>query len=207
MTSRRSAARLTVAALMMLAGPVGVVPALGEKYLTPEQALHVCFPAADRTEGRLVRFTTEQAKALRAALGRAPANNGHRYWVAWQGTNILGVLVIDHVVGKHELIDYAVAIGAAGLVQQVEILEYRESHGAQIRGVKWRDQFKGRTSRDTLRLHDEIYNISGATMSCRSVTDGVRRVLLTYDQVIRPGLAVAGARASGGVPDGRATAR
>ena len=30
-------------------------------------------------------------------------------WLARQGTNLLGVLVLDHVFGKHEVIDYAVA--------------------------------------------------------------------------------------------------
>jgi Na+-translocating ferredoxin:NAD+ oxidoreductase RnfG subunit len=97
-------------------------------------------------------------------------------------------MVVDHVLGKHEIIDYAVAISPKGIVAQVEILEYRESHGMEVRGEKWREQFKGKSSEAKLRLNDDIYNISGATISCRNVAEGVKRVLATYDVVLRPQL-------------------
>ena len=71
-------------------------------------------------------------------------------------------------------------------MQQVEILEFRESHGMEVRGEKWREQFKGKNAGSKLKLNDDIYNISGATISCRQVTEGVKRVLATYDQVVRP---------------------
>ncbi len=162
-----------------------------ERYLTAAEAQKLCFPQADRFEERVHLFTANQKTAIAKQSGSPVRQRGQRYWIAHQGTNVLGVLVADHVLGKHEIIDYAIALAPDGTVLQIEILEYRESHGYEIRGDKWRDQFKGKTTKDKLRLNGDIYNISGATISCRSVTDGIKRVLATFELVLRPALPAA----------------
>lgn len=159
-----------------------------ERYLTPDEARKLCFPQADHFEERVHHFTAEQKQSIARQAGTPVRLRGQRYWLARQGTNFLGVLVADHVLGKHEIIDYAVALAPDGRVLQVEILEYRESHGSEIRGAKWREQFKDKTTKDKLRLNGDIYNISGATISCRNVTEGVKRVLATFELVLRPAL-------------------
>jgi Na+-translocating ferredoxin:NAD+ oxidoreductase RnfG subunit len=90
---------------------------------------------------------------------------------------VLGYVVVDAVVGKTELIDYAVGIGLDGTIRQVEILAYRESHGAEIRLPAWRRQFIGKGAEAALRIGDDITNISGATLSCTHVAEGVRRIV------------------------------
>jgi Na+-transporting NADH:ubiquinone oxidoreductase subunit NqrC len=67
----------------------------------------------------------------------------------------------------------------------VEILDYRESHGYEIRNPSWRKQFAGKGRTDPVRLETDIVNISGATLSCRHVTDGVRRILLLHSLVLK----------------------
>lgn len=181
-------------ALLALAGVVNLAQA--ERYLTVDEARKLCFPTAATFTEQTIRFTPEQKKAIEKKSGIKVRNLGNRFHLAHQGTNFLGVLVVDHVLGKHEIIDYAVALTPAGTVAQVEILEYRESHGMEIRGEKWRAQFKGKSSGSKLKLNDDIYNISGATISCRQVTEGVKRVLATYD-VVRPALSGVG----DGLPD------
>lgn len=165
-----------------------IASARAERYLTVDEARKLCFPTADKFEEQTLRFTERQKKAIQKQSGIKVRNLGNHIRLARQGTNLLGVLVVDHVLGKHEIIDYAVAILPTGTVAQVEILEYRESHGMEVRGEKWREQFKGKSSAAKLRLNDDIYNISGATISCRNVTEGVKRVLATYDVVLRPQL-------------------
>lgn len=167
-----------------------------ERYLTVTEAQAICFPDAERFEKKTYRFDSKQKRSIEKQSKQKVRNKGNRVWIARQGTNFLGVLVVDHVLGKHEIIDYAVAIAPDGSVLSVEILEYRESHGYEIRGKRWRKQFTGKTADSELRLNDDIYNISGATISCRHVTEGVKRVLATYDLVVRPAL-----RDAGGLPD------
>ncbi len=182
-TSKRFLLWLLPVALLFVANQ-----SRAERYLTSDEAKKLCFPQADRFEERIHQFTVEQKKVIEKQSGQPVRLRGQRYWIAHQGTNILGLLVADHVLGKHEIIDYAIALAPDGKVLQIEILEYRESHGYEIRGAKWREQFKGKSTQDKFRLNGDIYNISGATISCRNVTDGIKRVLATFELVLRPAL-------------------
>jgi hypothetical protein len=134
-------------------------------YLSVEQAQQAIFPGA--------RFTME-ALALPDAARR-------KLWRVSEG----GWFIVDAVLGKHELITYAVGLGADGSVRGVEILEYLESYGYQIRDPAWRRQFAGKTARDPLKLDQDIRNISGATLSCRHVTDGIKRLLGFYESALK----------------------
>ena len=107
--------------------------------------------------------------------------------VARRGDATLGYIVADQVVGKFELIGYAVGIGLDGAVRQVEILSYRESHGGEIRLAAWRRQFAGKTADSPLRIGDDIANISGATLSCSHVTEGVRRIVAVVEAARKSG--------------------
>ena len=163
-----------------------------ERYLTLEQAGKLAFPTADRFEEKILRFSAEQRAAIQKKAGVSVKVDGNKIRYAYEGAHLLGVLFLDHVLGKHEIIDYAVALSPDGKILAVEILEYRESYGFEIRGAKWRSQFAGKRVNDPLRLNKDIYNISGATMSCRHVTEGIRRVLATFDLLCRPQLVAAG---------------
>lgn len=168
-----------------------------ERYLTAEQARKLAFPNATRFEDKILRFSTEQRDAIKKKSGVPVKVEGNKVSYAYEGSRVLGVLFFDHVLGKHEIIDYAVAISPEGKVLGIEILEYRESYGYEIRNTKWRKQFVGKNSAEPLRLNKDIYNISGATMSCRHVTEGTKRVLATFDLLCRPQLLAGGVRDSG----------
>ena len=163
---------------------LSLCPALAERFLTVEQALKVCFPHAERSEAITLKLSAEEIKAIERESKQKVRKNEVKLWVAHPG----GMLIVDQVIGKHDFIDYAVAIATNGAVLQVEILEYREQYGGQVRQPKWREQFKGKTARDPLKAGGNIYNISGATLSCRHVTDGVKRLLATFELVVRPRL-------------------
>ena len=70
-------------------------------------------------------------------------------------------------------------------MQGVDILDYRETHGAEVRNPRWREQFTGKKSGDAVQLDEDIKNISGATLSCKNLTNGVRRVLATYQAALK----------------------
>lgn len=82
------------------------------------------------------------------------------------------------------MITYAVALTAKGAVKQVEILEYNESYGGQVRDAAWRQQFVGKTLSSPVALNKDIKNISGATLSSKHVTDGVKRILQFHHLVL-----------------------
>jgi len=96
-----------------------------------------------------------------------------------------GWFIVDQTLGKHELITYALGIDAQRRARGIEILEYRESHGGEVRDAQWRAQFTGKTAADPLQLDRDIRNISGATLSCRHIADGVKRLLKLYEDELR----------------------
>lgn len=165
-------------AIPALIAPSGAVAA---DYLTEEEAQRVLFPAA-------ASFEREPAPD-EAALGAASKKARSAAWTSapkiWQArddgsgaaSTVLGRVVVDQVIGKHDFITYAVGVSADGSVVGVEILSYREVYGGEVRNERWRRQFAGKKTGDPLRFPLDIKNITGATLSCRHVTDGVRRIL------------------------------
>jgi hypothetical protein len=107
-------------------------------------------------------------------------DNGGNTWKAQAGDKLLGLFVFDHVIGKHLYIDYAVALDTNGRVLRVDILQYRESYGGEVREPGWLAQFAGKTSSSALKVGSDIRNISGATLSSHHVTEGVKRILASY---------------------------
>lgn len=166
----------STAALAVLA-PVIPVIAQATDYLTVEQAQKLMFPEADRFTTENISFDATRLQAIEKLSGLPPRTAKWQVLVAHKGEQTAGYVVVDNVVGKFELISYAVAINADGSVRQVEVLAYRESHGYEIRLPAWRKQFSGKSIRSPLRVGNDIANISGATLSCNHVTDGVRRIV------------------------------
>jgi Na+-translocating ferredoxin:NAD+ oxidoreductase RnfG subunit len=132
-------------------------PAYAMEYLSIEEAQKQAFPSA--------QFTPVQAG---------------RIWKAEAGGRVAGFFIFDRVVGKHLYIDYAVALTPAGAVHRVEILQYRESYGGEIRSPSWLAQFVGKNNSSALKINGDIRNIAGATLSSTHVTEGVKRILATY---------------------------
>jgi hypothetical protein len=149
-------------------------------YLTVEQAQQAIFPGAQLTEDP-VTLTDAQRQQIEAASGVRVVSPTVRAWRVAGG----GVFIVDEVIGKHDLITYAVGIDAAGSLKQLEVMTYRENYGYEIRGAGWRKQFVGKTASDVPRLARDIKIISGATLSCTHVTEGVRRLLATFDVALK----------------------
>ncbi len=102
----------------------------------------------------------------------------------WRTSNG-GYFIVDRVVGKHEYITVAVGINANGTVKQIEIMDYRESYGYEVRDAAWRAQFVGKSANSPLQLNVDIKNISGATLSSKHIADGVKRILQKYDSSLK----------------------
>lgn len=147
---------MPVVAVSTLAGPAYAV-----QYLSIAEAQKQAFPSATQ-------------------FGEVDAG---RVWKAEAGGHVLGIFVFDRVIGKHLFIDYAVALDPGGHVHSVEILQYRESYGGEVRSPSWLAQFVGKTSGSPLEVGRDIRNISGATLSSAHVTEGVKRILANVSRL------------------------
>lgn len=156
-------------------------------YMTVEQAQKLLFPTAESFEIREVRLDAIQMQSLPQQYGVSARSAVWKVWVALKANVPIGYVVVDNTVGKFELITYAVAIGNDGIVKQVEILSYRESHGGEIRLPAWRQQFVGKAAQSPIKVGQDIANISGATLSCSHVAEGVKRIVAVMDVARKSG--------------------
>lgn len=98
-------------------------------------------------------------------------------WKVQAGRKEAGRYIVDHVIGKHLYIDYAVTLGPDGRIRRVDILKYRESYGGEVGDRSWLDQFVGKGSSSPLKVGVDIRNISGATLSSHHLTEGIKRIV------------------------------
>ena len=108
-----------------------------------------------------------------------------RVWKALAGDRPIGNFFSLTKLSASIYIDYSVALGADGRVRRVEILTYRESYGFEVANAGWLAQFAGKTSGSALEINSDIRNISGATLSSRHATEGVKRILAYYATHLR----------------------
>lgn len=154
--------------------------AWGTVYQSVAEAQERLFPGK-RLTPVAVTLSDDQAKAIQKASGVRVRGRELRVWRVEGG----GFFLIDEVLGKHEFIPYAVGLDGSGGVVGIEILEYRETYGDEIRDERWRRQFLKAPADGRFEFGTEIKNISGATLSCSHVTDGVNRMLATHELVLR----------------------
>ena len=159
-----------------------VVPRIvrSETYLSTEEAQRLLFPGAGLHKVDIT-LTADQKSAVEKASGERVRHLQLNAWKAADGS----WFIVDEVLGKHQYITYAIALSAAGAVKGIEVLVYRETYGHEIKLPKWRAQFHGKTAAAPLKIDGDIKNISGATLSCVHVTDGVRRILQTHAIVLK----------------------
>ena len=165
-----------------------VAPATAQAtvYMSVEQAQRAMFPQANFVD-RSITFTPAQRKAIAKASGVGTFDKTQRIWEVRSASGRAGWFLLDRVLGKHEFITYAVALSPDGVVRRIEILEYRETYGGEVRNPAWRQQFVGKRFGSPLKLDADIRNISGATLTSRHITDGVRRLLVTYRLLLSNG--------------------
>ena len=167
-----------IVGLAMMSAPI---MAHAKIYITVEQAQKILFPNQQLSKAPIL-ITEDLQDKMRAASSIRYPFRGDRIWKAADGS----WLIVDEVVGKHEMITYAVGLSSNGSIVGIEILEYVESYGYEVAEAQWRKQFVGKTAKDPIKLNQDIQNIGGATLSCKHLTDGVKRVAVLYDLALKP---------------------
>jgi len=153
-------------------------------YLTTEQAQQQLFSQHAIFIEQPLSLSDEDKDRIKEQAGVRQRFDQQPVWRVEENGDHIGWYIEDNVIGKHEFISYAAAISNDGKVIGIEVLSYRETHGGQVRTELWRNQFKGKKLGDQFKLNKDIGNISGATLSCRNITDGVKRLLVIHQMTL-----------------------
>jgi hypothetical protein len=158
----------------LLAGPGGEAG----RYLETDEYLRTAF-AAEVPAPKTLWVSGELRTSLEQVLGHPFGRLRVRFWQhgarsAW---------VLDEI-GKELPITIGVTVDS-GAIDNVRVLEFRESRGWEVRYPFFTEQFvEARLGRDD-RLDRTIDGITGATLSVGAVTRIARAALLLHEHVVR----------------------
>jgi hypothetical protein len=159
--------------------------AVAADYMSIDAAQRAQFPQADHFDEVVLALNPAQKTTVSELAGPQPPHRSLRAWKAMHGNDVLGYVFVDEVLGRQDMITYAIGVDRSGRMGALEVLAYRESHGGEIRGTAWRNQFGGRAGLEHLRFGTDIKNIAGATLSCEHVTQGVRWIAALWQVTLK----------------------
>jgi len=155
---------------------------MAEVYLTEEEALKLMFPRSTRIKKELLRVPADKKITIEERIGWKFPEDSFDVYIGETGMQVDGYALVQHTIGKHKPMTYMVGVDRTGHVLNIELLVFREARGSEVRTKRFNVQYEGKTVLDPVRINKDIINISGATMSVRSMTAGIKRVLVLVDE-------------------------
>jgi hypothetical protein len=153
-----------------------------EEFMTEEEALKLVLPKSKEIRKELIRLTTEKKELIEQRIGWKFPEESFEVYVGQTGDTIDGYAMIQNTIGKYKAMTYMVGVDAKGSCTDVELLVFRDAKGSEVGRKRFNVQYEGKTVADPIRINKDIINISGATMSVRSMSAGVKRVLVLIDE-------------------------
>ncbi len=153
-----------------------------EIYFTEEEAAKVMFPESEKIRKETLPLTPKQKSDIEDKIGWKFPETSFEVYIGVSKGNIDGYALVQNTIGKHRPITYMVGVYSEGEVTNFEVLVYREARGNEIATKRFNFQFEGKTAQDPVRINRDIINITGATMSVRSASAGVKRVLVLVNE-------------------------
>ncbi len=187
--------RLTL--LLALAIGLGGLPHAAEPKVFHSRAegLELAFPDADRIDKQTLVLDKEQAAAIEALARSKLESRLVNVYTGYREDRVLGYALVDIHIVRTLPEAFLVKITPTGEVASLRILAFHEPQEYRPTS-RWLAQFDNRSLTKDLRMHGEIQGISGATLSARAVTKGVRRALALYEIVLRDEAVAGGAEVS-----------
>lgn len=147
-------------------------------YLNLDEALKKVFPKADKTWTEEWQPTSAEKQSIEFALGwRLPEETFVFHRASKKGKD-QGYAMVDEQRGRFKPITFMVQVSPQGKVGRVEVMVYRESRGDGVQRQRFLKQFRGKSTSDPIRMNRDITVLSGATMSSRALTAGVKKALM-----------------------------
>ncbi|MFQ5507593.1 MAG: hypothetical protein ACE5F1_22755, partial [Planctomycetota bacterium] len=170
---------------------VSLCPALPSTplvYMTREEALRRAFPAARfALELRHVLSRAERKK-LEKQLGRRLGEKGYLSYLAFDlNGKPLGFAVLTAEIGRSDPFFLLLAAGIDGEILDIELLEYRESRGSEVRRRNYLTRYRAVTLENLIRRIRRIPVIPGATLSCHAVARAVHKTLRLQELYVEQG--------------------
>lgn len=153
-----------------------------EEFMTEEEAVKIILPKSQRIRKELLRLSSEKKELIEQRIGWKFPEDSFEVYIGESEDKTDGYAVIHHTIGKYKAMTYMVGVDTKGKCTDVELLIFRDAKGSEVGKKRFNVQYEGKTVADPIRINKDIINLSGATMSVRSMSAGVKRVLVLIDE-------------------------
>jgi Na+-translocating ferredoxin:NAD+ oxidoreductase RnfG subunit len=170
----RGSLALALAAATLLAGAAGA-----KVMATKEQALQSAFPAADRVEKEILYFSDGEAERVEQRAQAPMESRLFTVYRAYRAGALTGYAFIDTRTIRSKPATFLVVLEPDGRVRSARILAWQEPPEYQP-PERWLAQFEGQGPDSDTRLGGAVQAMSGASLTSRTLTDGIRRILAIH---------------------------
>lgn len=153
-----------------------------EVFMSEEDAVKIILSKSRNVRKEVIRLTPEKKDLIEQRIGWKFPEQAFEVYIGETDGKIDGYAMIHNTVGKHKHMTYMVGVDANGACSDVELLVFREARGSEVGRKRFNVQYEGKTVLDPIRINKDIINITGATMSVRSMSAGIKRVLVLIDE-------------------------
>lgn len=156
-----------------------------EIFFTEKEALQFIFPEVERIEIEEYFLTMQQKKLLekeRKIKFHPEYDRNFKFYIGIFNSDTIGYAYIDTVEGKWSPITYIVRISSRGKVENLAAMNISEKAGKAVKEKMFLEQYIGKSIADTLEVHKDVDAVTGATISSRALTRGVKKVLMLFNK-------------------------
>lgn len=169
---------LAIAVLCLVGGSLH-----GQVYLTKEAALKLYFPDAVSVERKTVFLTDQQVEKIQSRARAKVDSRVLTYYVGRSMVGPLGYAFFETQIVRTMPETFLIVVNPDSSVRAVEILAFFEPED-YLPPKRWLNLFVNKSLRDDLWLKRGVQNVIGATISAQSITDGVRKILATFELAV-----------------------
>jgi len=161
---------------------VSIVPA--QVFKSQEMALRQAFPENATVRRKAVFLTDEQIKTIQEQAKTKVESKVVTYYTGTDGDSVLGFAYFESGIVRTKPATYMVVLHPEGEIKYVDILAFYEPLD-YLPAPNWLSLFEDKQLTTGLWPGRDIHNITGATLTTRSITLGTRKVLAIHNIVTK----------------------
>lgn len=152
--------------------------------VSPFDALHAVYGKEVKIEKKNVLLTLDKAKIVYKQAKMKKGGKIFRTFKVKKDKQIIAYAILISRVVRTKDAAILYMISPEGVIEGVEVIAFNEPPEFTP-SRNYIDQFKGKSTKDTLRVGKDIPTVTGATMGARNVTDGARLALAVFDMIFK----------------------
>lgn len=160
--------------------------AYAKVFISVEDALASVFDGASDIKKEIKYLTDEQKKIIseKAKIKFHPQYDTEVIcYIERLNGKIIRYAFEDIVEGQWGPMHYLATINPSGEIEKVIILEFKERRGKPVSKRRFLKQFIGKTVKDRIKLKKDIQGVTGATISSKGVTNGIRKIVYIFNEL------------------------